>query len=510
MLLETVLSLSATSWLLVIVGVVTLIYFLTSERDNRKLPPSPGLALPIVGHLFLVERNPIQQLQKWRERLGDIFMLRMGSTNMVFLNGHDVLKEALVKKADVFSDRPPSALRHVFPDVHNGVIAASGPNWKEQRTTSLAILREFGMGKNILADKIAEEVDVYVNELLKHKGQPTELRKITNMSVSNVICAIIFGRRYELNDKRFAKMMDIFNELVKTSASTSAFQFFPFLLYSPIDFVGVQQLIAIIKESRDFTESIVKERLEGFDPEVMDSFVAAYRRDMEKKQDSGVHTYLDEKNLTRVIANLFVAGTETTASTILWCYLFLLHHPDVQEKIYKEICEHIGTHRVPTMQDKPKLKYLQAVIYETLRLANIVPLSLTHMVTEDTELRGYVIPKGAIVVPNLYSALMDEKVWGDPQNFRPERFLDSQGNIVKKEELIPFSLGRRVCLGEALAQMELILYLSTMFQRFEFLPADPSNLPPINGVFGVTMPPEAFQIRCVERKQFNNNVIRND
>ncbi|XP_005096749.2 vitamin D 25-hydroxylase [Aplysia californica] len=509
MLLETVLSLSATSWLLVIVGVVTLIYFLTSDRDNRKLPPSPGLALPIVGHLYMMKKNPIELLQKWREKLGDIFMLRMGSTNMVFLNGHDVLKEALVKKADVFSDRPLAALRHIFPDVHSGILAASGPNWKEQRTTSLAILREFGMGKNILADKIAEEVDVYVKELLKHKGQPTELRSITNMSVSNVICAIIFGRRYELDDKQFAKMMYIFNELVRRATSTSLFQFFPFIMFLPFDMAGVKDLITLFKESRDFTMNIVEERLEGFDPNVMDNFVAAYRRDMENKKEAGVHTYLDEENLNRVIANLFVAGTETTASTILWCYLFILHHPEVQEKIYKEICEHVGTNRVPGIQDKSKLKYLQAVIYETLRMANIVPLSLTHTATEDTEIKGYVIPKGATVVPNLYSALMDEKVWGDPQNFRPERFLDSQGNIVKKEELIPFSLGRRVCLGEALAQMELILYLSTMFQRFEFLPADPSNLPPIKGVFGITMPPEPYQIRCVERKQFNN-VIRND
>ncbi|XP_005111348.2 cytochrome P450 2U1 [Aplysia californica] len=500
MVLETVLSLSATSWLLVIVGVVTLIYFLTSERDNRKLPPSPGLALPIVGHLYMMKKNPIELLQKWREELGDIFMLRMGSTNMVFLNGHEVLKEALVKKADVFSDRPLAPLRHVLTDVHSGILSASGPNWKEQRTTSLAILREFGMGKNILAVKIAEEVDVYVNELRKHKGQPTELRSITTMSVSNVICAIIFGRRYELDDKRFAKMVYIFKELLRRGKSTALFQFFPFMVYLPFDVFGEKDIIALFKETREFTESVVKERLEGFDPEVMDSFVAAYRRDMEKKQDSGVHTYLDERNLNCVITHLFFAGTETIASTTLWCYLFILHHPEVQETIYQEICEHVGTNRAPTVQDKPKLKYLQAVIYETLRRANIVPLSLTHMVTEDTELRGYAIPKGATVVPNLYSALMDEKVWGDPQNFRPERFLDSQGNIVKKEQLIPFSLGRRVCLGEALAQMELFLYLSTMFQRFEFLPADPSNLPPIKGVFGITMPPEPYQIRCVERK----------
>ncbi|XP_035825183.1 cytochrome P450 2G1-like [Aplysia californica] len=363
MLLETVLSLSATSWLLVIVGVVTLIYFLTSDRDNRKLPPSPGLALPIVGHLYMMERNPLQQLRKWRERLGDIFMLRMGSTNMVFLNGHDVLKEALVKKADVFSDRPLAALRHIFPDV-----------------------------------------DVYVKELLKHKGQPTELRSITNMSVSNVICAIIFGRRYELYDKRFAKMMGIFQEVP-----------------SPMQTNPVE---------------------------------------------SGMTVSLEETSASRWVSGNDSVGFQTSTNGKQFLVI---------PQIYKEICEHIGTHRVPTIQDKPKLKYLQAVIYETLRLANIVPLrrreclfsltfffccpfvpspyisthiafsfppnSLTHMVTEDTELRGYVIPKGTFVVPNLYSALMDEKVWGDPQNFRPERFLDSQENIVKREEMIPFSLG---------------------------------------------------------------------
>merc|ERR1711963_372793 len=132
---------------------------------------------------------------------------------------------------------------------------------------------------------------------------------------------------------------------------------------------------------------------------------------------------------------------------------------------------------------------------ETQRLGNIVTIGLTRLCLQTTTIGGYNIPKDAVIMPNLDSVQMSEHIWEDPKAFRPSRFLDSDGNLGKvKDEFIPFSVGRRMCLGESLAKMELFLFMSGICQRFDIQPEDPDNLPPTDKmVFGITCAPEAYR-----------------
>jgi cytochrome P450 len=150
-----------------------------------------------------------------------------------------------------------------------------------------------------------------------------------------------------------------------------------------------------------------------------------------------------DENLTWCVSHLFVAGTETTSTTIKWALLLLLHHPHVQDKCFQEIRDVIGTSRTPTMADRPKMTYLEAFIMEVLRFADIAPMSVPHATADDVTLRGYVIPKDAMIIPFLDSVLQDPDVWGDPENFRPERFISPDGKLTKPHEFIPFSTGRQ-------------------------------------------------------------------
>jgi len=495
MLTVAYLSVGVTTWLLGLLLCVAIIYYVTASNKQKNLPPTPGRALPLIGHLHLVGKQPHEQFQQWRKTHGDVFMLQMGTQKMVVLSGHHVIKEALVKQADVFSNR------HRFHTTPNlGVLITDGPNWKEQRSVTLNIMREFGMGKNLLAEKIADEVKVYLQEISAQQGSAFNIGPLTNMCVSNVICAIIFGNRFDLQDDAFQAMMKNMKDFVKTVGNTALMRFFPEILplfkYLPFDPLNIKFRTKLQEEEEAFTTQKVNERLE--DQET--SFVTSYIREMEKKEGKSDHTYLDKANLYKTISHLFIAGTETTASAISWCFLYILHHPEVGDKIHAEIVEHVGTERPPAMQDKPNLKYLQAVMLETLRIGNVVPLSVLHKNTQDAYVDGYLIPKGSQVVPNLYSVLMDEQTWGDPHNFRPERFLDDNNDVIKMEEFIPFSLGRRICLGESLARMELFLFLGATFQKYKILPEDADHLPQIQGVFGITMGPKPFNIRCVERE----------
>ncbi|XP_046558215.1 cytochrome P450 2U1-like [Haliotis rubra] len=204
------------------------------------------------------------------------------------------------------------------------------------------------------------------------------------------------------------------------------------------------------------------------------------------------------ENLVSVIVDLFGAGTVTTATIILWTLVYLLHNPDVQEKCFQEIKENIGQSRLPSMKDKINVPYVEATIMEVLRRADIVPTSLPHTVPHDVQFRGYTFPKGVPVIVMLDSVLQDPDVWGDPDNFRPDRFLDDTGKIVKKEEFIPFSLGRRVCLGESMARMELFLFLTTMIQRFKFVPVD-GQMPSLDAIIGLTYSPKPFLVKAIPR-----------
>ncbi|CAG5128741.1 unnamed protein product, partial [Candidula unifasciata] len=382
-----------------------------------------------------------------------------------------------------------------------GIGFSSGALWKEQRTVAISILRKFGMGKNFLAEKIQEEVDAYLKCLAQRKGKPTNIRTITNVSVSNIICAIILGRRFEHDDKAFVSLMDHLNDIVLYQQNVGVLNFIPWLMYLPGDLFKAK---AVIRSTNSIinllTKFINSKRRDDIDSDNVDNYIEAYLVERNKKVNAGVSTYLDDANLIKSINDLFGAGTETMSTTICWFVLYMLNFPDVQEKIYQEIKEQIGLNRQPNIQDRPVLPYLNAAIMETSRLASIVPLSLMHTCSEEVTLRGYTIPKGTFIVPNLDSVLLDKTIWGeDVLTFRPERFLDANGKVKDREELIPFGIGRRACLGEALAQMELFLFLSNMCQRFQFLPQ--AKVPPkyTDYVFGFTSSPHPYEVRIVER-----------
>ena len=147
-------------------------------------------------------------------------------------------------------------------------------------------------------------------------------------------------------------------------------------------------------------------------------------------------------NLQKCLLDLYFAGTETTSTALRWALLFFLHHPEVQDKCYKEICDVIGPDRPPSTRDKQEMTYLEATTLEVLRKGDIAPMSISHGLSRDVTFHGYTIPKDAIIIPYLYSVHQDPEVWGDPENFRPERFIGPDGQVTRPEEFIPFSIGK--------------------------------------------------------------------
>lgn len=142
-----------------------------------------------------------------------------------------------------------------------------------------------------------------------------------------------------------------------------------------------------------------------------------------------------------VIIDLLVAGTETTATVLQWAILYILHNPEVESKLLIEISNVIGGDRAPSAQDRIKMPYMQAFITEVLRCSNIAPLSIPHVPYTDVEFEGFLIPKGAVVIPNLDSVMMDPTLFQNPEIFDPKRFLDRDGKFHNYRKVIPFSMG---------------------------------------------------------------------
>lgn len=217
---------------------------------------------------------------------------------------------------------------------------------------------------------------------------------------------------------------------------------------------------------------------------------------MKTQEESGnMNSYYNSENLLVSVANLFSAGTDTTATTLRWGLLLMAKYPQIQGQLQEELSSMIGSRQV-RVEDRKNLPYTDAVIHEIQRLANIVPMSLPHTTSQDITFQGYFIKKGTVVYPLLTSVLWDETEWESPLSFNPSQFLDKDGKFVKRDAFMPFSAGRRACVGESLARMELFLFFTTLLQHYRFTPPpgvteDELDLTP---TLGLTLNPSPHQL----------------
>uniref|UniRef100_A0A8C8VIB9 Uncharacterized protein n=1 Tax=Pelusios castaneus TaxID=367368 RepID=A0A8C8VIB9_9SAUR len=147
------------------------------------------------------------------------------------------------------------------------------------------------------------------------------------------------------------------------------------------------------------------------------------------------------------------------------------------------------------MEDRNQMPYTNAVIHEFQRFCDIIPMGLARRVTQDTQFRGYTIPKDTEVYPVLGSVLYDPTQFSNPENFDPRHFLDDNGQFKKSDAFVPFSIGKRYCFGEMLARTELFLFLTSILQNFSFRsPVDPKDIDISPKLVGFASLPRSYEI----------------
>uniref|UniRef100_A0A8C1SZS5 Cytochrome P450 2K1-like n=1 Tax=Cyprinus carpio TaxID=7962 RepID=A0A8C1SZS5_CYPCA len=499
---ESLLQFSSTGTLLGALLFLLVLYLLSSGSECRKEgkePPGPK-PLPLLGNLLTLDlTRPFDTFFELSKTYGNIFQVFLGPRKTVVLVGYKTVKEALVNHAEEFGDRDIVPGFRIMNDEH-GIIFSNGENWKEMRRFAISNLRDLGMGKRGSEEKIIEEIQYLKGEFDKFEEKPFDTTRPVNYAVSNIISSIVYGSRFEYTDPRFTETVDRANENVRVSGSISM------LLYNIFPWLGplLKDKRIIVKnmiQNREQVMKLIKTLQEALNPQDRRGFVDAFLIRKQNDLKSGKKdSYFHEENLMMSVTNLFVAGTDTTGTTLRWGLMLMAKYPHIQDRVQEVIDRVIGG-RQPEVEDRKKLPYTDAVIHETQRLANIVPLNLPHMTSCDVTFNGYFIKKGTTVVPLLTSVLKDPSEWEKPNSFYPEHFLDEKGQFVKRDAFMPFSAGRRVCLGESLARMELFLFFTSLLQSYRFTtpPGVSGDELDLKGVVGLILNPSPHKLCAIRR-----------
>ncbi|EMP38283.1 Vitamin D 25-hydroxylase [Chelonia mydas] len=375
----------------------------------------------------------------------EIFSLDLGGISAIVLNGYDAVKECLVHQSEVFADRPSLPLFKKLTNMGGLLNSRYGRGWTEHRKLAVSSFRCFGYGQKSFEHKISEESMFFLDAIDTYKGRPFDLKHLITNAVSNITNLIIFGERFTYEDTEFQHMIEIFSENIELVASASVFLYNSFPWIGILPFGKHQQLFKNAAEVYNFLLELIERVSKNRKPQSPRHFIDAYLDEMDRSENDPEATY-STKNLIFSVGELIIAGTETTTNVLRWAVLFMALYPNIQGQVHKEIDLVVGPNKTPSLEEKCKMPYTEAVLHEILRFCNIAPLGIFHATSKDTVVRGYSIPEGTTIITNLYSVHFDEKYWSNPEVFYPERFLDSSGQFIKKDAFVPFSLGLQECV----------------------------------------------------------------
>ncbi|XP_050666565.1 cytochrome P450 306a1 [Leptidea sinapis] len=515
-------------------------------KDWKDLPPGPW-GLPIIGYLPFIDKvHPHLTLTNLTREYGPVYAISMGSVYTVVLSDQKLVREAFSK--DNFSGRAPLYLTHGI--MHgNGIICAEGSLWKDQRKLITMWLKSFGMSKHSVSrDKLEKRIASGVNELVQNvedaSGSPIDLSKWIMDSLGNVVNDIIFGYKFPPDSKTWLWLREIQEEGCNEMGVAGAVNFLPFLrfispsiqktmqvllrgqvqthrLYASIiarrrKMLGIESPAGAVFEKH---RGLLDEHPEGFikcvkyskyatnteehyfDPNtlipfedecILDNFVKEQKRRYDNNEEAA--KYMTDEQLLFVLTDMFGAGIDTTAVTLSWYFIYIALYPEEQDRVRKEI---LSVYPEECEVDSTKLPYLMATICETQRIRSIVPVGIPHGCMQDTYLGNYRIPKGTMVVPLQWAIHMDPNVWENPNEFKPIRFIDEQGNLIKPQEFIPFQTGKRMCPGDELSRMITAGFVVRFLRAFKVSLASekPTDFEML-GTVGVTLAPPHALFRC--------------
>ena len=431
------------------------------SNTTKSLPVVPRLRS--IKNILRFVRNPIPILEEYGEEFGDTFTFYIGGKDMGILSTNPDFVQHVLQKNHRNYHKSEVQTKILGRYVGKGLLTSDGPYWLQQRR-----LIQPGFHRKKLAalvDIMQNEIDDYLNKLdtQKNHNKVVDISKAMMELTFRVVAKSLFGSRVEEQDlNELGQNITILQEFIIKQIRQ------PFLL----PWFKISGQMKHHKNISDHSKSIImkyihKRRKEaGEHDDLLDMLINA------RYEDTG-EGMTDQQLLDESLI-IFVAGHETTANAMTWTWYLLSQHPDVIQKIKKELSEVLGK-RSPTFEDLPKLAYLSQVIQESMRV--YPPAWITDRVAiEDDEIEGYHIPKGTIVAPFIYGVHHSKNLWNQPDQFDPSRFEKSKLKDQHSFAYLPFGGGPRLCIGNNFALMEMQLIIARMIRRFDLELVEGQNI----------------------------------
>ncbi|XP_078001455.1 cytochrome P450 2D6-like [Glandiceps talaboti] len=504
----TELSLSgAAVYLLIFLLTYLVVAGLLSMRHPPGFPPGPR-GSPFVGHIPLMMKHKDTfpfLLNDLTKKYGDIFTLKLGGRPFIVLNNIELVKEALIKKQNDFAGRFASifSLQYASEGNQGITLGEFTPKWNHLRKLVHQAMRNYANGEK-LERLVREDTFPKLCKAFEEKNaEAFDPLPIIRIVAANVIATMCFGRKYALDDPEFKQVMHL-NHEVNFTLGEGGFlaDVIPVFQYVPTS--GLRYMMKVVDEWFALIKEKITQHVDKFDPEHVTDLVDEIIYAQKQMDDSEAEqTYrITDVNLRQSVSDIFGAGLDTVNVALCWSVACLVNYPDVQVKVQNELDDVIGQNRLPLLSDKSHLPYCEAVIREVLRFRTVVPITIPHSTTCDTSVGGYNIPKDSWVWINVLALHTDERQWENPQEFHPERFLDEDGKLKSKpDSYLPFSAGRRVCVGEMLAKNELFLVFTSLFQQFILSSPVGEEPPDLEPTFNMALRPKPYEIIAKRRIQ---------
>ncbi|KAL0413412.1 UNVERIFIED_CONTAM: cytochrome [Sesamum radiatum] len=442
-------------------------------RLRFRLPPGPR-PLPVVGNLYDIKPVRFRCFAEWAQSYGPIISVWFGSTLNVIVSSSELAKEVLKEKDQHLADRHRSRSAARFSkDGQDLIWADYGPHYVKVRkvcTVELFSPKRLEALRPIREDEVTAMVESIYKDFTApdNLGKSLLMRKYLGAVAFNNITRLAFGKRFMNSegviDKQGQEFKGITANGIKLGASLAMSEHIPWLRWMfPLD-------------EEAFTKH--GERRDRLTREIMEEHTLARQRSGGAKQHffDALLTLKDEYDLSEdtiigLLWDMITAGMDTTAISVEWAMAELIKNPRIQEKAQEELDRVIGHERVMTELDFSNLPYLQCVAKEALRLHPPTPLMLPHRANANVKIGGYDIPKGSNVHVNVWAVARDPKVWKNPLEFRPERFLEEDIDMKGHDfRLLPFGAGRRVCPGAQLGINLVTSMIGHLLHHFNWAP----------------------------------------
>nr|AKI33952.1 cytochrome P450 76AD1-like protein [Abronia nealleyi] len=441
------------------------LYKVIFTQSNSKLPPGPK-PLPIFGNISELGAKPHRSFANLAKIHGPLITLKLGSVTTIVVSSAKVAEEMFLKNDLPLANRnvPNSVTAGDHHKLTMSWLPVS-PKWKTfRKITAVHLLSPQRLDAcQALRHAKVKQLYEYVYDCAK-KGEAVDIGKAaftTSLNLlSNLFFSVELAQHTSTSSQHFKQLIwDIMEDIGKPNYA----DYFPAL--KCVDPWGIRRrLAANFERLIDVFQDFIRPRL-SMNPssvtsasDVLDVLLNLYK---EKELNMG--------EVNHLLVDIFDAGTDTTSSTFEWAMAELVRHPETMKKAQDEIEQVLGKDATIQEADIPKMPYLQAIIKETLRLHPPTVFLLPRKAATNVELYGYVVPKDAQILVNLWAIGRDPLVWDQPNVFSPERFLNSDVDVKGRDfGLLPFGAGRRICPGMNLAYRMLTLMLATLLQSFEW------------------------------------------